>query len=97
MARYNCSTMGEYFNLLKRDAKKAIKGLNDEQKNEVLSIIDEIAHHAFEMSAAARAYERYVEARGVGVKDGKTLREWMHYDEEEKGKYQTYKYEGGEG
>ena len=93
MARYNCFTQGEYFNLLKRDAKEAIKSLDKENQKEVLSVIDEIAFHALNMGASARALERMAQAHGISVEDGASLREYMKYEAEEKQKYNTYKYE----
>lgn len=102
MAKYNCSTMGNYMMLLKKDIKEALQGRvegapasKEECDKVILSAFDEAVYRLQDMLAHGRAMERVAVNHGCKF-DAELLREYMAVYEEEERKYNDYKYEGKE-
>lgn len=102
MAKYNCSTMGKYMMLLKADIKAALQGKvegapasKEECDKLILDSFDEAVFQLQEALAAGRTLERVAHNHGVLV-GGEMFQEYSKVREEERLKYNDYKYEGEE-
>ena len=103
MAKYNCSTMGQYMMMLKEDIKEALQGRvegeaasKEECDRVILNTFDAAVYHVQELATGSRALNRIMENHGCKL-DAELLQEYIATYivtyEEEKRKYNDYKYE----
>jgi hypothetical protein len=102
MAKYNCSTMGKYMMMLKEDIKEALQGRvegeaasKEECDKLILDSFDEAVYQLQEALAAGRTLERVAHNHGV-LLNHEMFQEYSKVREEERLKYNDYKYEGKE-
>lgn len=102
MAKYNRSTMGSYLMMLKEDIKEALQGKvegapasKEECDKVILSAFDQAAYHLHEFATGNRTLNRIMENHGC-KRDVELFQEYIVVYEEERCKYNDYKYEGEE-
>ena len=102
MAKYSCSTMGKYMMMLKEDIKEALKGRvegeaasKEECDKLILDSFDEAVYQIQEALAVSRTLERVAHNHGV-LPNNEMFQEYIKVYEEERLKYNDYKYEGEE-